>query len=205
MNADAAERFQAAGEAHRTTTVDPRGDRDPVTGMLNCEGFMYRVAEFDRARHGPAIIATIHVTDYAAIRDAQGEGAAKLVLAHVGGILFKHIHQGGQRIAYVGNGDFMMLMPDRDEHDLRIVVAHLQEALFMKPLQLPAGGELIRAKISYDVPEYLGAEDDFLHETADKMGLFDSKGRRVQDHCDLDPPSAIIYTHPTYSPHRAVA
>ncbi len=205
MNASAAERLQTDCEVHRTPTVVPRGDRDPVTGLLNYEGFMYRVAEFDRTHHGPAIIATIHVADYATVRDAHGDGAAQLVLAHVGGILFKHIRQGEQRIAYVGNGDFMVLLPDRDEHDMRIIITHLREALFRKPLQLPTGGEMVRVKITCGTPEYLAPEDDFFDELPDRLVLLDSNGRRLKDHCALHPPPAFIYTGPTHKPHHAAA
>lgn len=114
------------------------GERDRDTGPATREDFARRFEQLSRIADRPAAVAALRMDNYATVLRRHGEQMAARILAHIGRILQGQLRQG-DCLASFQAGEFLLLLPDRNEQGLHTLLSHLELLVQQHPFVLPGG------------------------------------------------------------------
>ncbi len=124
-----------SGRAHAAVAHE---DRDPESGLMSRAAFTRLFAEMVHGRRGPAALAAFHVANLPAVLKEHGEEAGRLLLAHVGSVLARHV-RGEDCVARYGGAEFVVFLPGESSGGLQTAIARLEAAIARHPLMLSDG------------------------------------------------------------------
>lgn len=147
-----------AARTHRPHVPPARDELDEETGLFNAEAFGRRLAELRRSETATAVVATLQVADFEAVRLEYGEQTAHRLVAHLGAILEQHL-RSEDCVAHMRDDEFAVLLAGEDLHAFDAAMKRIDQVVVSMPFAFPDGRtEHIRIRSS-GVPLKPGKEE----------------------------------------------
>jgi diguanylate cyclase (GGDEF)-like protein len=152
--------------------------RDPLTGLRNRRYFSERLGEelcrLRRARTQRLSVVCIDVNDFKQVNDTMGHAAGDTALIAVGRLL-ESLTRTSDLVCRVGGDEFVLLLPDTDEEQVKTVLSRLREHL-----PALAGVGLGTRGLSLGAATYERGDDELrLLSRADEQMYEDKRAGRV--------------------------
>ena len=129
--------LRKAAHVGRTRLRSP-AEEDRVTGLLNADGFVRRLASIESGDGAQAAVAAIRVTDRDELVRPYGGDISEKLDAHVGNVLSGHL-RSEDFIARMGTLEFAILLPTEDHDGLQTALSRIETAMAGTPFKFPDG------------------------------------------------------------------
>ena len=123
--------FMTMATRRLQTILEQRSTHDPLTGVLNRRGFamFYDRQRAQMRRAGkPVTLMVIDLDHFKAVNDRHGHMAGDKVLVQVASAIRQALRESDD-VARFGGEEFMVLLPDADEHNALLVARRIRDAL----------------------------------------------------------------------------
>lgn len=150
--------FMTMATRRLQTILEERSTHDPLTGVLNRRGFalFYEHQRMQMRRAGkPMTLIAIDLDHFKAINDRHGHMVGDKVLVHVARAIRQALRESDD-VARFGGEEFIVLLPDSDEHNAVLVAQRIR-----KVLRDCADVQLPRCTVSMGIGGHL-SEDESL-------------------------------------------
>lgn len=123
--------FMTMATRRMQTILEQRSTHDPLTGVLNRRGFglFYEHQRLQMRRAGkPLTLMSIDLDHFKAVNDRHGHMVGDKVLVQVARAI-RHALRESDDVARFGGEEFVVLLPDADEHNAMQVAERIRAAL----------------------------------------------------------------------------
>jgi diguanylate cyclase (GGDEF)-like protein len=184
---------QLRGELERLRRENERlstlAYRDPLTGLRNRRFFTERLGEelcrLRRRRVGTLSVIVADVNDFKTLNDTRGHAAGDAALVAVGRVL-ESVTRTEDIVCRVGGDEFVLMLPDTDEAQGRVVLGRVREHLTAL-----TGVGLSNWPLALGLATWRDEDDELrLLSRADDEMYADKRGGRDEGEAPVDGPWA---------------
>ncbi|MEQ8815855.1 MAG: diguanylate cyclase [Thalassobaculum sp.] len=150
---------------------------DPLTGLYNRRVFMERLEQalaLFRRYGQPAAVALLDVDHFKSVNDTYGHDFGDKVLVDLARLLRGQVRDDVDVVARFGGEEFVVLMPETDEHGGCLLAERLRQAFADLAFETPAGPRNFTASFGVaaviaddDVTSLLRRTDEALYRSKD--------------------------------------